>query len=249
MVKANSVAVPRPSAVIRCIGTTTLATLTMLCGLNWSTQASCSDPVVNATSLADANPASKRATKKRIEVEPQAEKSALELVDEHLPELSVLLQRLKADNVRQYDLAIRDLSRSAKRLESARNRDEELYELEVELLKSQSNVKILSAKLKVRDSDLDRQALRKAVQRQLDAEIAKADYAVRTLKERAERAQQQLSAATERMQSLHDNSSTQLDKKYATCFVRQDAKIRKLPCDKKNKKTIRERRSRPKTSV
>ncbi len=183
------------------------------------------DPVMNDRSIADAlSPAkrtgTKRASRDDQDVKGQSEKGqseqrALELVSNHLPELGKLLQRLKSDNQRQYDLAIRDLAKSAKRLEYAKSRDEELYEIEVELLKSQASVKILAAKLKVRDSESGRKQLRQSVQRQLSAEIAKADYTVRLLKERADRAQEQLTAAKNRMGSLKQDSSVQLEKKYS----------------------------------
>jgi hypothetical protein len=190
------------------------ALLALIAVDNWRPAAG-ADPVVNAKSVADALSPAKRTGSKRASADNQSEQRALELVSNHLPDLGKLLQRLKSDNQRQYDLAIRDLAKSAKRLEYAKSRDEDLYEIEVEILKSQSSVKILAAKLKVRDSDSGRKQLRQSVRRQLNAEIAKADYTVRLLKERADKAQEQLSAAKKRMDSLKQESDVQLEKKYS----------------------------------
>ncbi|MGB7343124.1 MAG: hypothetical protein WBD20_02830 [Pirellulaceae bacterium] len=174
------------------------------------------DPVVNASSIADLNPGDGNEKAKRPALDREIEQRAQALVKQHLPELGKLLSRIQTDNPRQYELAIRDLAKSARRLESAKSRDEELYEIEVELLKSQSSLKLYAAKLKVRDNEDDRQALRKSAQRQLNAEVARAKYNVRILAERAQRAQQQLSAANDKLNSLEENSESLLEKKYVS---------------------------------
>jgi hypothetical protein len=134
------------------------------------------------------------------EVDRSSEAVAWKLVQDHLPELKSVLQRLRADESRQYNRAITDLARSAKKLEIARNRDEALYEIEAETLKAQNAVNLLTAKLKVRDNESDRQLLRHAVIRLQQAQIARTQYDVATLQTRLQRAQQQLQSAQQRLQ-------------------------------------------------
>ena len=171
--------------------------------------------------VADANGAGTAKTSVKGKVRPKAaidttlESTALTLVDDHLPALKPLLEQLSKDNPRHYNMAVRDLVKSARKLESAKNRDEELYEIEVELLKTQSNLKLLTAKLKVRDSESDRDSLREAAVKLHDAEVAKAKYYVRSMSLRLERAEQQLSGAKKRLDNLENIDESRLEKSYA----------------------------------
>ena len=149
------------------------------------------------------------------------------LVQDHLPELKKLLENLKKENPRQYDAAIRDLAKSARRLTTIKNRDEEWFEIEVEMLKTQSSIKLLTAKLKVRDSQADRKLLRDTAKRLHQAELAKAQYNVRYLQERADKAQQQLSTAKTRLESIEDNSESRLEKSYLG-FLKNAGRLEKL---------------------
>lgn len=168
----------------------------------------------NSKSVADAGTKSKATPKQNIQADKEAERSATGLVNEHLPELKKLLETLKKDNPRQYEAAIRDLAKSAKRLRSIQNRDEELFEIEVEMLQTRSSVKLLTAKLKVRDNESDRDLLRNAAKRMHNAELAKAKYNIRYSTEKFEKAQQQLAAAKKRLESIEGQSESRLEKTY-----------------------------------
>ena len=184
----------------------------------------------NSKSLADANEPGKKKTKsvkQSIKSDPTAERIAMGLVNEHLPELKKLLENLKKDNPRQFDLAIRDLAKSAKRLQSIKNRDEELFEIEVEMLQTKSSVKLLTAKLKVRDNQSDRDLLRKAAKRLHDTELAKAKYNVRYSAQRLEKAKQQLAVANKRLESVEGQSESRLEKTYLNFL--KDAGRQKKP--------------------
>lgn len=169
-------------------------------------------PATNAKLLADSG--KKPTPKAPIPVDRETEELALELVRVHLPELDVVLERLRADQSREYDRAIRDLAKSARKLELAKNRDEQLYDLEVELLKAQNQVNLLTAKLKVRDSQSDRDRLRSSAARLQQAQIACAQYDLEQFRERYERAKQQLDAAQERVEAKQSNADEQLEKSY-----------------------------------
>ncbi len=166
----------------------------------------------NAKSLADSG---KKATANTpIPLDRESELKAHGLVDQHLPELKSVLKRLAADQPRQYDRAVRDLAKSARKLEFAKNRDDRLYDIEVELLKAQNEVNLLTAKLKVRDSQPDRKKLRTAAQRLQQVQIARAGYEVDMIRARLERTQHQLDAAQKRLETKQQNTDEQLEKSY-----------------------------------
>jgi hypothetical protein len=154
---------------------------------------------LNGKSLAQAG--DDAASKAQPTIDQESETQALQLVETHLPELSEVLKRLQSKEPRHYDQAIRDLLKSARKLEQVKNRDERLYDIEVEVLKSQSAVNLLTAKLKVRDSQADRKSLREALKRLQEAQVTRAQYDVAIFQERLERTQDLLDAAKKRLES------------------------------------------------
>ncbi len=188
---------------------TAAAVLTLLsCGA-WTAEAR---PATNSKSLADSG--KKPTPKSPIPVDRNTEAIAIELVETHLPELDDVLKRLRGDRAREYDRAIRDLARSARKLELLKNRDERLYEIELELLKAQHQVNLLMAKLKVRDSQSDRGLLRTAARRLQQAQLTRADYDVEQFRQRLEKAKQQLAAAETRLKAKQLDPENQLEKSY-----------------------------------
>lgn len=179
-------------------------------------------PAQAAKSLADAGKntnekqeASKKANSNlRVSVDKEAELKALGLVEVHLPEIKTMLDRLRASDPKEYARAIRDLSKSARKLDLARNRNERLFDLEVEMLKSQNQVNLLTAKLKVRDSPLDRKLLHAAAQRLQEAQVSRAQYDVEMQELRLERAEKMLESARQRLQAKQNQSSDQVEKIY-----------------------------------
>ena len=182
--------------------------------------------VVNDRSVADAGAktdqaktdTAQTATAKPVKTDRDVERAATDLVETHLPELKSVLAHLRRQQPREYGLAIRDLAKSARRLETAKTRDQRLYDIEVELLQAQSDAKLLTAKLKVRDNEPDRKQLREAVQRLQQAEIARAKYDIRTLQERLRKTQTLLDAAESRLTTKQDED--QLEKSYLN-FLRK----------------------------
>lgn len=142
------------------------------------------------------------------------ERAATQLVQSHLPDLKPVLDHLRSDDPRQYNLAIRDLAKSARRLETSKTRDQELYDIELELLQARSSVQLLTAKLKVRDNQSDRKSLRAAASRLQQAELSRAKYDVRVLQERFDRMQKSLDAATQRLAMKETNVEEQLETSY-----------------------------------
>lgn len=167
----------------------------------------------NTKSVAQANGKKKAAAPK---IDPDQQELASALVDSHLPELKNLIERLRKDSPRQYAMAIRDLAKSARKLQAAKNRDEQYFEVELEHLKAQTNVKIFAAKVKVRDNESDRQQLRKAIERLHAADVGRSEYNVRILKERLKKTQQQLESAEKRLATTQSNRQSRIEKSYAS---------------------------------
>lgn len=149
-----------------------------------------------------------------VRVDRQAEAKVNALVQSHLPELRRVLDRLRTDEPRQYARAIRDLAKSARKLELAKKRDERLYDIEVELLKSTNQVNLLTAKLKVRDNRANRKELRLAAQQLLEARAARATYDVELFRDRLQRTEKQLNAAQKRLDEGRRDPQKTLEKTY-----------------------------------
>ena len=116
---------------------------------------------------------------KNRELNTENEKLAQNLVEEHLPDLMPLLKQLKSDKSKQYEKAIWDLSRSARKLSLTRKRDARLFDIELELLKAETNANLIAARLKVRDKPEDRDNLREAVTRMRSAQEGKFRYEIK----------------------------------------------------------------------
>jgi hypothetical protein len=170
-------------------------------------------------SLADNNQRGKSTSESsaqdRTAVDKEVEATARRLVHEHLNELKAVLERLRGDYPQQYKRAIADLAKSARKLEAAKNRDERLFDIEVESLKAQTSLDLLTAKLKVRDNEADRKLLRQAVERLQRAQITRARYDVEALQTRLKRTEQQLKNAQQRLSSRQKGLNEQFEKTYA----------------------------------
>lgn len=184
-------------------------------------------------SAADANPLMLVVTGQPVATDSDADRSeaernvpneqerlVLQMVRHHLPELETLLDQLRAREPRQYEVAIRNLGRSARRLENARRRGEEAFEIEVSVVQAQSGVNLLIAKLKVRDSKKDRQALRQATKRLTVAELARSRHELSLMQSRLQRLQEQVATTKERIgqrelqleETIQNNYQTYLKK-------------------------------------
>lgn len=150
------------------------------------------------------NVQSNRKTAAHSKWDPRQEASVLAMVKKHLPELSSLLEPLKENDARQYGTAIRNLAKSARRLESAHKRGDVAYEREVDVIKAQMAINLLIAKLKVRDDQQDRDALRKAAEQLQLAELQRSRHDVSLMKSRLQKLQAQFD---ESQQRLKDNES------------------------------------------
>ncbi|MGI9472386.1 MAG: hypothetical protein ACR2NZ_12675 [Rubripirellula sp.] len=179
-----------------------------LAARSWAVEASSS-----AKSLADTG--TRPTAKTPVPLDRETEARAKDLVSSHLPALKVVLERLQSDQPREYDRAIRDLARSARKLETAKGRDENLYEAELELLQAQTEATLLTAKLKVRDNASDRKRLREAAARLQQAQVSRAEYEVLTYQQRLEKAEKLLKSAEQRLAQRKENAKESIEKSYS----------------------------------
>ena len=146
--------------------------------------------------------------------EPEVEKLVLQLVRSHLPKIEQMLVRLRDSNPAEYQRAIRDLAKSARKLELAKKRDQAMFEIEVEILKARSDVNLLTAKLKLRDGDSDRKSLRRAATQLQQAEMARDEYEIKILEERLATTEHQIDILRERIAAKKRNAESQVEKNY-----------------------------------
>ena len=176
----------------------------------------------------DISPSSRKASPKSW-ADDRTEATVLELVRTHLPELRAVLDRLRAKEPAQYRQAVADLAKSARKLEVAKNRDERLYEIELQILKAQTTRDLLTAKLKVRDSKSDRKSLLKAIERFQEAQLARSEYDVDSLRARLARTEQLYERAQQRLAAKQSERNKQLEKSYLAALRQAGRKAEPAP--------------------
>jgi len=98
----------------------------------------------------------------------QSEKEAIEFVQENHPELVSLLESLKAMREKEYQMAIREISQTKKRLDGFGKRDVDTYTIELDTWKIQSKIDLLIAKGIAREKEVDNEALRELLKDQVE---------------------------------------------------------------------------------
>lgn len=175
---------------------------------------------------------------KNRELNIQNEQLAQELAREHLPQLMPVLKQLKTDQPRQYERAVWDLSRSAKRLKAAQKRDEQFFEVELKLLKAETDANLLAARLKVRDNSQDREKLRDAVARLLSAKQTKIQYEIDSLQKRIARDQASLATAEQRLSDFEEDANNTVSASYLSMLRKAGRKLNASEPKKKRQKTV-----------
>ncbi|OYP31025.1 hypothetical protein [Rhodopirellula sp. MGV] len=145
-------------------------------------------------------------------IDKELEQNVLEMVDRHLPDVKKLLDQLRKKAPKQYDVAIRGLARSAKRLQAAEKRGEESFELELQIVQAQSSLNLLIAKLKIRDSQSDRKLLAKVTEQLAKAELAKMRHEVALLNTRVARMQQQIAETESKIEKRESDFAINVEK-------------------------------------
>jgi hypothetical protein len=129
-----------------------------------------------------------------------------------LPELLPVLGHLRDHEPEQYDKAIRDLDRAAKRLEMQARRGEKFFDAAIRQWQARGRVDLLKARLRVRPSDEDSARLVAAMKAYRESELARLtleretlEQRRRTLTLRAEQATQAANRATKQLAEIDKN--------------------------------------------
>ena len=111
---------------------------------------------------------------------------AIVFVQEHHPELVSLLQSLKAMRQKEYEMAIREIVRTKKRLETLFKRESEMHAMELDAWKLKSKIDLLVAKGIARDKSFDTVVLRDLLKQQLENQKKRWKHEQSTLAKRQE---------------------------------------------------------------
>jgi len=91
------------------------------------------------------------------------EAAALKFAKEHHPELAKLLGPMKSARPKEYQKAVRELSRTADRLTRMQTRAPERYAIEIELWKTESRLRLIAVRTAMVDDDERREQIEKLV--------------------------------------------------------------------------------------
>lgn len=138
--------------------------------------------------------------------------SGLELAQQHLPQLLPLLNYLRTHEPTQYEKAVRDLDRAAKRLEAQQRRGDDFHDVALRQWQTRGRIDLLKAKLKVRPSEADRKRLLVEMQqlREIEVERLRLEFEVlaerqRMLSARVTQAEVAVKRANEQMDELNQS--------------------------------------------
>ncbi|MBI3465636.1 MAG: hypothetical protein HY000_21675 [Planctomycetes bacterium] len=102
----------------------------------------------------------------------EREAAALTFISLHHPEMAELLRQLKGTSPAEYKREIRVLFRSSESLAELKDKDPELYDLELQAWVLDSRIRLLAARLSMTPSESVEQELRQALSEQIDVRIA-----------------------------------------------------------------------------
>ncbi len=162
----------------------------------------------------------------------QSEKEAIEFVKEHHPELVSLLESLKSMREKEYQMAIREISRTKKRLDGFAKRGQDIYEIELDAWKIQSKIDLLIAKGIAREKEVDKDVMRGLLKDQVENQKKRWNHELETLAKR----QKQISGLLLMTEGHEDEK---IDQQLAALQNRVGSKIGK------SKKTKQEAKSNP----
>jgi hypothetical protein len=135
----------------------------------------------------------------------EREAAALAFAREHHAELAALIEKLRRDNRRDYDRAIRELSQASERLTRLKKQSDEQYELSLAAWKLDSRTQLLAARMTVSQTP----AL-EAELKQLLAE--RADVRLKEFKSERARLQDRLIKLNASIQALESDKNAVVDK-------------------------------------
>jgi len=150
----------------------------------------------------------------------QMESEAIDFVKQHHPELVSLLQLLKAMKEKEYDVAIRDIDKARKRLESLVKREPETHRIELDTWKIQSKIDLLLAKGFAQDKAFNTKTLRSLLKEQVENQKTRLKNEQTNLAKRKRQIDEQL-------EKYQGHEAEKVDQQFAAMMKRVDAKVGK----------------------
>jgi len=168
----------------------------------------------------------------------QSEADAIAFVQEHHPELVSLLQSLKSMRQREYEMAIREIVRTKKRLETLAKRETDLHGMELDAWKLKSKIDLLMAKAIARDKSFDKVVLRELLSQQVENQKKRWMHEQSTITKR----QEQLVELLKRTEGHEDE---RVEQQLAAHLKNVDSKVGKAKKLKQEAKNFKEEKDKP----
>jgi hypothetical protein len=162
-----------------------------------------------------------------IAAAPTAEEIAAAdaLLSQHLPELRSLVDVLQKRAPKEYGKAIRDLSKSSKRLEGFKKRDRQLYDLEVQFLQAQVKVDLVTAQLQVASLPSLEKDLRSAIDQRAKVRIARNVRQKQLLLDRHRQVSQEIKRLEDQLLEQNESFQVQTQREFDQ-IVRRAGQVR-----------------------
>ena len=186
-------------------------------------------------SNADKSTNAKSAAAKKPNVRPPAplsaerEAAALAFARAHHPELAALIDKLRRDNRRDYDRAIRELSQACERLTRLKKQSAEQYELSLAAWKLDSRAQLLAARLTISQTP--------ALEAELKQVLAdRADVRLKEFKFEQARLEDRLTKVKASIQALESDKNGLVEKDLLR--IKRSIASRRRPAKPANKSAI-----------
>ena len=153
--------------------------------------------------------------KAELPISAEREAEVMEFVQQNHAELKALLTHLRENRRKDYERAIRELSRDAERIGQLKGRDSKQHELELKAWTIKSRIQLLTAQLVMGDKEEIRGQLKSLLGEQLDVRTELAKRERERAQERLGKLDQEISRLENERQKILDNQLQILTKSAA----------------------------------
>ena len=153
--------------------------------------------------------------KAELPITAEREAAVMTFVQQNHAELKELLAHLRENRRKDYERAIRELSRDAERIGQLKDRDGKQYDLELKAWTIKSRIQLLTAQLVMGDKEEIRGQLKTLLNEQLDVRTALAQRERGRAQERLVKLDQEISRLENERQKIVENQLQMLTKSAA----------------------------------
>ena len=153
--------------------------------------------------------------KEELPITAEREEAVMSFVQQNHAELKALLAHLRENRRKDYERAIRELSRDAERIGQLKDRDSKQYELELKAWTIKSRIQLLTAQMVMGDKEEIRGQLKTLLNEQLDIRSALMIRERERVRERLARLDQDIMRLESERQKIVENQLQVLTKSAA----------------------------------